>query len=86
MTVEKWPAALEADDVPVMTPQSLVNMLMAGVVDFNKICALVGHSNVILLFLPPVWPCDVVAGDVRYTRLCFKLYQPTWSSSIECNP
>ena len=42
MTAAKWPAALEACDVLVMTPQSLLNMLKAGVVDFNTIDLLVG--------------------------------------------
>lgn len=43
MTAAKWPAAFEACDVLVMTPQSLVNMLEAGVVDFNNIDLLVRH-------------------------------------------
>ena len=51
MTKEKWPAALEANDVLVMTHQSLVNMLNAGVVDFNKICLLVGHSQPVCVAL-----------------------------------
>lgn len=41
MTAEKWPVALKAYDVLVMTPQSLVNMLEAGVADFNNIDLLV---------------------------------------------
>lgn len=41
ITVAQWPAALEVDDVLVMTPKSLVNMLNAGVVDFSKISLLV---------------------------------------------
>lgn len=49
MTVQKWHAALEANAVLVMTPQSLVNMLKAGVVKINKISLLVARSSVNLL-------------------------------------
>lgn len=52
MTEAKWPIALEANDMLVMTPQSLVNMLETGIVGFNKIDLLVSHSTVILHMLP----------------------------------
>ncbi|KAL3161369.1 hypothetical protein ABBQ32_010263 [Trebouxia sp. C0010 RCD-2024] len=48
MTAAKWPAAVEACDVLVMTPQSLVNMLEAGVVDFDNIDLLEHAYNKIL--------------------------------------
>lgn len=66
MTVEKWPVALDANDVLVMTPQSLVNMLKVGV-DFTRICLLVGHCTFILLFFGP---------RQVMSWLCSKLYQP----------
>ena len=41
MTVGKWPLALAANDVLVMTAQSLLNMLEAGKVQFNQMQLLV---------------------------------------------